>query len=951
MPLTPFLIGVDLGTTNIAVAAIDTRRRQPRVEVFKIPQVIAPGVVEARPVLPSFLYFPELDEIATGGFALPFSSAPDGAVAGVLARDRGALSPARQVSSAKSWLAHRGVDRHTPFLPWESAGATPSMSPVQASARFLIHVRDAWNATLAASDGPSRFEQQSIVLTVPASFDEDARELTIEAAQSAGLSNLTLLEEPIAAFYAWMAERRKDVALEDDQVALVCDVGGGTTDFSLIRVRVRRGVPAFERIAIGDHLLLGGDNLDIALAAIVEHKLADAYSAARLAITQRLSLRRQCSAAKELIFGETAANRVPITVLGAGRSLVGGAMTVDLSRDEVQTALDEFLPIAPAEERRGGTRRVGLRELGLPYESDPAITRHLAAFLIHAAPVLAGDHRAVVSVAGRPMIRPDLVLFNGGFFVPPVARERMTQTLAGWFGDTPGVLVSTHAEVAVAVGAATYARLRAGAGRRGALIKAGSGRAYYVGLRAPAAGEGREAVCVLARGTDEGTEQTLDHPFTVDTNRPVSFPLYSSTTRPDRVGDIVRLTPEVDAREHPPLVTVFRFGKKSRHVELPVRLSVAFTAVGTLEIWCGSETTEHRWRLQFQVRSEEEKPDSESAAVESDATGIAIAEEVVAAAESLIRALFEQTSADVTPENIVALLEQRFGYAKIAWPLGVIRRLADVLLEVSDSRRHSPPFESRWLNLFGFCVRPGFGAVKDPWRISEARKIFVAGVTFPNAIQNRVEWLVLWQRAAGGFSAGQQRDLAQRVMPDVGLTGAKPKKPNPQIARESWRVLASLERLDAAMRTKIGNELIARLQREPANPSLLWSIARIGARTPIYGALTSVVSAADASRWLEVLLDNPHDTPELFASIVQIAALTGDPLREVGEHLLDRARRRLEAVGVDAESRPLYEVMTPTLADTSRAFGEPLPNGLKLVDPLPGRGDSAPGPSPSRIPF
>ena len=274
MPPTPFLIGVDLGTTNSAVAAVDTRRRNPRVEVFRIPQLIAPGVVEPWPVLPSFLYFPEPDEIAGGGIALPWDPSPS-AIVGVLARDRGALAPARQVASAKSWLAHPGVDRHAAFLPWGSTGAAPRISPVDASARYLMHLRDAWNATIASGDEAAAFERQSIVLTVPASFDEEARELTVEAAQAAQLSTLTLLEEPIAAFYAWMAEQRRAIALEDDEIALVCDVGGGTTDFSLIRVRIEAGAPSFERVAIGDHLLLGGDNLDLALATIVERRIAE----------------------------------------------------------------------------------------------------------------------------------------------------------------------------------------------------------------------------------------------------------------------------------------------------------------------------------------------------------------------------------------------------------------------------------------------------------------------------------------------------------------------------------------------------------------------------------------------------------------------------------------------------------------------------------------------------
>jgi len=932
MAPTPFLIGVDLGTTNSAVAAVDTRRANPRVEVFPVPQLIAPGVVEARPVLPSFLYFAEPDEIAGGGIALPWEPSP-GAIVGVLARDRGALAPARQVASAKSWLTHPGVDRRAPFLPWGSTGSTPRISPVDASARYLMHLRDAWNATIASGDHAAAFERQSIVLTVPASFDEEARELTVEAAKAAQLSTLTLLEEPIAAFYAWMAEQRREVALEDEEIALVCDVGGGTTDFSLIRVRVEAGAPSFERVAIGDHLLLGGDNLDLALATMVERRIAEVRPTMRLAITQRSALRRLCSAAKERMLGAETADRVPITVLGAGRALIGDSMTLDLTRAEVEGALNEFLPLTRAdEESRGRDSRAGLRELGLPYETDPAITRHLAAFLARSAAVFASDHRAVVVTAGRRMIRPDLVLFNGGFFTPPVARERIAQALAGWFGTAPRLLVTGNLEAAAAVGAATYARLRAGIGRPGSLVKAGSGRAYYIVLGASQGSGTLTAVCVLARGTEEGTEHTFDHPFLVVTNRPVSFLLYSSTTRPDRAGDIVALDPDVDAREHAPLVTVFRFGRKSRHVELPVRLSVAFTEVGTLDVWCRSETTDHRWQLQFQVRdTAEDTAEAENVTSNDEPNEVVIADEAIGEAEALIRSLFERPSDSVTPEDIVAQVEKHFGYAKSAWPLGVIRQLADALLEVREGRRQSAPLEARWLNLFGFCIRPGFGAAKDPWRITEARKVYAAGVSFASSIQNRVEWLVLWQRASGGFTAGQQRELAQRVMSDLGLASARAKKPNPQVERESWRLLASLERLDPATRVKIGDEVVRRLHRDEDNASLLWSIGRLGARTPIYGPLTSVVAASDAGRWLEELVANRRSTPELFAAIVQIGALTGDPLRDLDELAADAARQRLRDAGVDPDqARPLYEVVTATFADTSRAFGEPLPNGLRL---------------------
>jgi hypothetical protein len=942
MDRTPFLIGIDLGTTNSAVAFVQTRRRNPDVEVFRIPQLTSPGAVEPGSVLPSFLYFPEPAELAAGGLALPWAPQP-GPIVGVLARDRGALAPARQVASAKSWLAHSGVDRHDAFLPWGATGADARISPVDASAQYLIHIRDAWNTTIAAKSKAARFEHQSIVLTVPASFDEEARELTVEAAQAAQLGNLTLLEEPIAAFYAWLAEQRQEIGLHDNEMALVCDVGGGTTDFSLIGVRLQGGTPSFERVAIGEHLLLGGDNVDLALATIVERRIADVRPGLRLAITQRASLRRMCSAAKERMLGDSAhltgqmPEHVPITVLGAGRSLIGDAITIELTRDDVQSALREFLPVGPpATEHPRRDRRAGLRELGLPYETDPAITHHLDAFLSRSAAVFPADHPALVTVAGQPMVRPDLVLFNGGFFTPQEAREPIVRSLATWFGKGPRVLATSNFEAAVAIGAATYARVRAGVGRPGTLVKAGSGRAYYLALAAPHANGGIPAMCVLARGTDEGTEQTFDYPFVIVTNRPVSFSLYSSTTRVDRAGDIIHLDSDEDVQVHAPLVTVFRFGRKSRHVELPVHVSVAFTELGTLELWCRSKETEHRWRLRFQVRSAAEDPAEaedtlEKRTSQDESSETVIAEEAIASAEALIRSLFRDPPAGTTAETIVAQIEQQFGFAKSAWPLGAIRRLADSLLEVGSGRRRSAALEARWLNLFGFCIRPGFGAAKDPWRISEARKVYAAGLTFDRSVQNEAEWLVLWQRASGGFTAGQQRELAQRVMADLGVGGAKVKKVNPQIERESWRLLANLERLDASTREKIGDEVMRRLRREKDNTSLLWSIGRLGARTPIYGPLTSVVPASVASGWLNDLIQHKQNTPELLAAIVQLGSLTGDPLRDVDEPVLDAARRRVSDAGAPSDAQPLYKVVTETFANVSRAFGEPLPNGLQLV--------------------
>jgi len=932
--MMPFLIGIDLGTTNTAVAFVDTRRRNARVQLFQVPQLTEPSVVEARPVLPSFLYFGEPHEIESGALALPWNQGPD-AIAGVLARERGAIAPGRQVASAKSWLAHPDVDRRAPILPW-GVDAGPHISPVDASARYLIHIRDAWNATMASADDHLRLERQRIVLTVPASFDEEARELTVEAARHAQFGDLRLIEEPIAAFYAWIAEHRKtasaalDLQADDGgHIALVCDVGGGTTDFSLIRVGLESGLPSFERVAIGDHLLLGGDNMDLALAALVEERVAAARPGFRLAVTQRAGLRRVCSSAKERMLGDDPLHEMPITILGAGRSVIGESVAVDLRQDEVTRAVEDFLPITPrGAVRSSRDRRAGLRELGLPYETDIAITRHLASFLARSSTAVGEHHRAVVVIDGRLMVRPDSVLFNGGFFTPRVVRDRVSLALQSWFGRAPRMLTAGNLEAAVAIGAATYARLRAGVGPSMSLVKAGSGRAYFIAVRAPHTDGAITAVCVLARGTEEGTDARLGHPFTVTTNHPVSFALYSSAIRSDRSGDIVALDTD-EVQQHTSLVTVLRYGRKSRHVELPVRLLVAFTEVGTLELWCESQSSEHRWRLQFQTRNGEEVEDGGPG--EAVSTDVMVAEEAIIAAEDAIRSVFDgrdPDEADLGAENLVAHLEKTTGFGKSAWPVGVVRRLADALLAVADGRRRSAPLEARWLNLFGFCIRPGFGAAKDPWRVGEARKVYVAGITFTNSIQNRVEWLVLWQRAAGGFSAGQQCELAQRVMGEMGLSGKKAARLNPQEERESWRLLASLERLDAVARVRFGDEVVRRIGRDLDNVSV---IGRLGARAPIYGPLTCVVPPADAARWINQLAALRRMTPDLAAAIVQIGALTGDPLRDVEESVRATARARLRDAGFDDDAlRPLFEVVATSAADVNRVFGEPVPQGLRL---------------------
>jgi molecular chaperone DnaK (HSP70) len=918
--VTLALIGIDLGTTNSALAWAEGRGA---IRTFDVPQMIAPGETATYPTLPSFLYFPTERERQTITMGLPWDTSPD-AITGVFAREQGALVPSRQVSSAKSWLSNPSVDRTAPLLPWASDEST-KISPVEASARLLRHLRDAWNHSRAGEDETKRLERQSVVLTVPASFDEEARELTVQAARDAGLEQLTLLEEPLAALYAWIASHRRGLAaaLGDGALVLVCDVGGGTTDFSLIRAAVEDGELAFERIAIGEHLLLGGDNLDLALAALVEEKMTGDGDR-KLTVTQRQIVRRKCSAAKEQLLSDPELDHVRITILGAGRGVVGGGMMAELTRDEVVRVLSEgFLPMVAIEDVPGRDRRVGLRELGLPYESEPAITRHLAAFLARAGRNATGTGPAV----------PDAVLFNGGFFSPGIARERVLDALTAWSGRRPAVLENARPESSVAIGAAFYAKLRRDpAASRRLLIRAGSARAYYIGVETGER-EGTTAVCVMPRGTQEGTALSIDREFTVITNQPAAFTLHSSLERSDALNALVGLAPGDPAfHRHAALVTALRFGKRSRRVPLTVRLTAVFTETGTLELWCESTTTEHRWRLAFNLRGVELDPlDTTDGQHDDTADQVLIADDAVRLAEALLRGVFASGGQASAPAALVGDLENALGHGKHAWPLPVIRRLADVLLDVADGRRESPAHEVRWLNLVGFCTRPGYGAPGDEWRITELRKVYAAGLAHPKDVQCQVEWLVLWQRAGGGFNTGQQRELAQRVIGQLGVGHKKAPRVNPQIEREAWRLLGSLERLDVGQRVKLGDVLADRIRREPRNAARLWTLGRLGERVPLYGPLNSVVPAAAAERWIDRLLELKEVTPDVAGAIVQIGARTGDPARDLPESTLERAVTHLHDAGIaeDVIMR-LREIVPVDRAGASRAFGEAVPEGLRI---------------------
>ena len=595
-----FVVGIDLGTTNSALAYADLREAQDGktapIHAMPIAQVMGVGDVSERSVLPSFLYLPSENEFAASALDLPWKKKAD-AVVGSFARDHGAKVPGRLVGSAKSWLSHSGVDRKAKLLPFHAPEDVSKVSPVEASAAYLSHLRDVWNARMGKS-ADDRLAKQDILLTVPASFDASARELTIEAARSAGLVNVTLLEEPQAAFYSWIASRgdswRKSVKVND--LLLVCDVGGGTTDFTLIGVTEQGGDLELTRLAVGEHILLGGDNMDLALAYAVGATLPGGMEA--LDSSQKIALTYACRNAKEALFSDSAPKAAPVAVLGRGSKVVGGSVKTELTRETLTSVLlDGFFPkCAPTDQPTRG-RRVGLTEIGLPYASDPGITRHLARFL---------NRQAGSLNPGETALQPSAILFNGGVFQAQTLRDRVVDVLSEWSGKTVPALDSGDLDLAVARGAAYYGLVRQGKGIR---IRGGVPRAYYVGIEiaAPAVPGVKppiKALCVVPMGMEEGTEAGVPGPeFGLVVGEPAEFRFLGSTTRrDDTIGTVLDRWAAEELQELAPLETVLGAEDGKDGEVVPVRLHASVTEVGTLDLWCQSTKDEHRWKLEYNVR-------------------------------------------------------------------------------------------------------------------------------------------------------------------------------------------------------------------------------------------------------------------------------------------------------------------------------------------------------------
>ncbi|MBN3492740.1 Hsp70 family protein [Vibrio neptunius] len=928
-----FLVGIDLGTTNTVVAycEITDNLEQSEVSLFDIDQLIGPGEVVRKPLLPSFRYHPAVGQISPSDLTLPWESEPvsgdiNNVIVGEWARELGAKVEGRQVSSAKSWLSHQAVDRSSDILPWAGAQDVDKVSPVIASASYLNHIRQAWNYRYPSN----KLEDQDVVVTVPASFDETARKLTLEAAELAGLKKIVLLEEPQAVCYDWYARHQKTAAdeLKELPLILVCDVGGGTTDLSLIEAKYHNDELALDRIGVGEHLMLGGDNLDLALAHLAESRFNQSKKLTAASLTKLIQQTRK---AKEDLLSMSAPEEVKITMLGSGSKLLGGTKSIGLSKQEVhQIALDGFFPLSDFSEVPD-KRRSAMVEFGLPYVADPAVSKHVAEFL--------NQHQQVsYSALGHedtstPAI-PVGLLLNGGVFNSELVTERVTNLLGNWRGAPVTVLDNPHPDWSVALGAVAF-----GKARRGAQLKIGGGAARSYFLHLQEKNKMGKALCLLAKGTDEGHEIRLSgRRFSLTLGEPVRFNLLTSThdtlTHNTEIqnGVMVEVDPDIFSPLPPYISTLESEGtdlQANQKERVEVQLACQLTEVGTLKMECVSvEDDNKRWELEFEVRNQQ-----------ADDTEQEQLHPRLSESKELISRLYSGNKKSADAKEIKTLakdLERKLG-KRDDWDFRTLRHLFDAFAQGRKRRRRSEAHEKSWLRLAGFSLRPGFGDATDSWRIEQVWGLYQQGIQFKNH-QGWTDWWVFWRRIAGGLSQEQQEtllaDIAKYLHPGA-MKNPQSAKTAQDMGYESMvRLSASLEHLEVEDKVLLASWFLSKaINHNQFEQAHWWALGRLASRTPLYGSQHSVIPREQAEQWLPKLLEqNWLKEPMIAFAAVMICRKTGDRLFDISDDYREQVLTKLKQSKVPESWVSLVEeVKELSESESKRVFGDALPSGLTLV--------------------
>ncbi|EPA0545724.1 Hsp70 family protein [Vibrio alginolyticus] len=935
-----FLVGIDLGTTNTVVAycEITDNLEQSEVSLFDIDQLIGPGEVVRKPLLPSFRYHPAVGQISPSDQTLPWENEPvsgdiSNVIVGEWARELGAKVEGRQVSSAKSWLSHQAVDRSSDILPWAGAQDVDKVSPVIASASYLNHIRQAWNYRHPSN----KLEDQDVVVTVPASFDETARKLTLEAAQLAGLKKIVLLEEPQAVCYDWYARHQQTAAdeLKELPLILVCDVGGGTTDLSLIEASFSsQDELALDRIGVGEHLMLGGDNLDLALAHLAESRLSQnkGEQSKKLTAASLTKLIQQTRKAKENLLSANAPEEVKITMLGSGSKLLGGTKSIGLSKQEVhQIALDGFFPLSDFSEVPD-KRRSAVVEFGLPYVADPAVSKHVAEFLTQHQQVA----RAALGIEDdKQNAIPVGLLLNGGVFNSELVTERVTTLLSDWRGAPVTVLDNPHPDWSVALGAVAF-----GKARRGAQLKIGGGAARSYFLHLQEKNKMGKALCLLAKGTEEGHEIRLSgRRFSLTLGEPVRFNLLTSThdtlTNNTAIqnGVMVDVDPDLFAPLPPYITTLEGEGAElqaNQKERVEVQLACQLTEVGTLKMECVSaEDESKRWELEFEVRNKQ-TDDSEQVKLHPKLNEC----------KELIARLYSGNKKSAESKEIKTLakdLEKKLG-KRDEWDFTTLRQLFDTFAQGRKRRRRSEQHEKNWLRLAGFALRPGFGDPTDSWRIEQVWGLYQQNIQFKNH-QGWTDWWVFWRRIAGGLSQEQQEtilaDIAKYLHPGA-MKNPQSAKAAQDMGYESMvRLAASLEHLEVEDKVLLATWFLSKaINHNQFEQAHWWAMGRLASRTPLYGSQHNVIPREQAEQWLPKLLEqNWQKEPMIAFAAVMICRKTGDRLFDISDDYREQVLAKLKQSKVPESWVSLVEeVKELSESESKRIFGDALPSGLTLVN-------------------
>jgi molecular chaperone DnaK (HSP70) len=924
-----YCVGIDLGTTNTVVSFVDTLTADSGGEVsqlFPIDQLVAPDTTQRLLSLPSVLLY---DPHATHGWWV-----------GRYAREQIRYAPERIIASSKSWLAHAAVDRENRILPWGSreVPADAQLSPVQAATEIVRCVRDSWNREMGGRDGSYLLEAQHVVVTVPASFDEVAQRLTLQAVRALGLTNVRLLEEPQCAFYRWLEAASGDIRKHigaTTQTVLVCDVGGGTTDLSLFDVRwEEERIPIIKRIEVSDHLLLGGDNIDAALAEFLAEQLAERQGR-EVSTTQRMVLRSLARDMKEQALSDTLpeSGMLSVSIPGSGSSLFSDAVSLQLSVDEIQSrVIDSFFPVCTSRDRPE-ERKVGLREIGLPYARDPRVTHHLAAFL-----------------EGYTV---DAVLFNGGTLASSLIRERICGCIAGWQGTPVRELATTELDTAVARGAAWYGYMQRV--QQKSLILSGYPRSLYLELFRERRSDPARFLCVVPQGFASFVPLEIRVPgLAAVVEKPVRFQLWSSRARPrDKAGDILSgvisdLTPVtqvVTKLELPPRHAM------SGQSSLGITLASTISETGLCELECRGEVPllpqsgasegvaalqPVVWRFELSARPGLAGALGEGEEGEGSAP-LAVSPALVQQSTEVIDRLFGRRRSEdegANPRSLFKDLERAVRAPRDEWGLGYMRALWPAFERGITRRNRSLEHEVAWFNGAGFILRPGFGDILDTVRIDEAWRVQQLGLAHPKEQASKAAACIFFRRIAAGLSRERQELLFERYYPELG-------KLPPHLA-EIVRLLASLERISDEAKSRVVDAVFVGISSGRAvqqSQAWSWSLERLFSRISICGELDAVVAGSVIEGWIERLLDLKQSIlskEELQRILLSAGARADDERRDISPRIREMIRVKLTQLATSAAMmKPLHEVVPSEPRAIARLLGDTVPAGVRVIESSP----------------